>query len=586
MQAFELMNEQVKAYLAKDKTDYALLISGEWGCGKTHYYKEDLQKNAGKNFRFIYHSLNGATCITDVVNSVFLEIICPEKNIKQLTTGKSLLSGVSKLFADTNINTVFNAGSLLFNYCIDNYGQTKLASNENKIVIVFDDLERISDKVDITDLLGTIHTKFTLNNIKIIYIADDTKIKHRKKFNNEKEKYILRTLAFANDKNFVFDSFLKEQQIYSEDFMFILHEVFNEPQVNLRTVRFCIECYMDLYLSYKELPDDKYNSPEKLFYSICQLGKFYKQGNSDKKELQEQIETYFYKSYLNRNEDKEKTEYEKFAEQYYSKLEKQGFIYDLIYDGVFSKDDLAFYLKKPDYNEDPIFSLSNIQWMETKELTQKLIEIRNNLQDKKYTYRQYGFLKDSFLPNIIKLKLDSEENIYNLIADSVFAEQNLKELTDTFGYWQKDSFSELKEANNSFEQKLLLKYEEYCKQEKEKTVVHFYTCLKNCDRSIFAYTMPFQTIYTDIINFNYLDKIFELTNKSIYHFSYFIDSSICRLIEAYKYYTPELNSLNVFLEKTKTVLQAIDENDFLKIQAIQNLQNTIELAKQHIDNKE
>ena len=31
------MNEQVDSYLEKKNTDYALLINGEWGCGKTYY---------------------------------------------------------------------------------------------------------------------------------------------------------------------------------------------------------------------------------------------------------------------------------------------------------------------------------------------------------------------------------------------------------------------------------------------------------------------------------------------------------------------------------------------------------------------
>lgn len=584
MTAYELMNEQVDSYLSKKNTDYALLITGEWGCGKT-YYIDNIQKKTSKNEQVKY-SLNGITSITDVINSVFLELICTEKNIKIPNSGKNLFSKISQFFTNTNFSTFFNAGNIALSYYIDNYGKTKLTDDEKTLVVIFDDLERISDKIDITDLLGIIHNKLTLNNIKVIYIADDTKIKQKDKFDTEKEKYILRTLSFANDKDSVFKSFLEKEKIYSEDFMIILHQVFNESQVNLRTVKFCIECYMDLFHAYEKLPKDKYNSPENLFYSICQIGKFYKQGNADKNELQKQIDSYFYKSYLNGNEKDEKTVYEIFAENYYSNLIKQGFIYNLIYDGVFSEEDLSFYLKKPEYNEDPIFSLNNIQCMETSELIQKLKDVKENLKDKKYSFRQYGILRDLFLPNVLKLNLDTEENIYNLIADSVFAEKNQKELTDTFGYWQKDSFSQLKDAKNTFEKNLLIKYEEYCKNEKEKKVKDFYNSLLNCDRSIFAYTIQFQAIYSDIITFNYLDKMFELPNKSIYHFSYFIDIAICRLIEAYKYYTSEMDSLTKFLEKCKKILQAIDEKDILKIDAINNLQKTIGLAIKHIENKE
>ncbi|MEP1489722.1 MAG: P-loop NTPase fold protein [Algibacter sp.] len=47
-------------YLNKEKTNYALLISGKWGSGKTYLWKNVLDKKATeKDFKPVYVSLNG-----------------------------------------------------------------------------------------------------------------------------------------------------------------------------------------------------------------------------------------------------------------------------------------------------------------------------------------------------------------------------------------------------------------------------------------------------------------------------------------------------------------------------------------------
>ena len=586
MPIFDLTKRKIFSYLVKRNTDAALLLTGEWGCGKT-FYVESIKEEIERENIVIYYSLNGVDNVSDVVNTVSFEIICSETTKKDLISKskETTLKIVNFLKRFDKTKIYFEVGDLVSHVSINLIVKQKLKKCKKQLFIIFDDLERISDKIDITDLLGNIHNNFTLNGVKVLYIADDTKLKDIEKFNKEKEKYILRTITFAIDKDALFVSFLQKAEIVTDDFVLVLHQVFDESQVNLRTVKFCIDCYLDLHRYYKTLSESEYNSPDSLFYSICRIGKFYRQGNSNKEELQKLMTNYFHISYLNKKEN-EITDYDKFAYEYGSKIVRQSFILDLIYDGVFTENEVKFYLRKPKNTTDPLYSLVNIKNMETFELIQKLNEICNNLKNKMYSYKDYAVLKDSFIPNVLKLKLDTEQNIYKLLIASIFAEDNIQELTDTFGYWQIDSLSKLKTSSNEFEKLVLSRYDAYCKKEKEKNVENFYQSLKNCDRSIIANTSLYNTIYSDLISLGYIDKIFELPNKSIRYFSYFIDNAICHLIEAYICYTRELPSLKCFIKKSRVVLRTIDKNDILKIEAIQDLQKNIELAIQHIENKD
>lgn len=44
----EKLNEIVIDYLKVKDTDYALMINGKWGCGKTYYLEHDFKDFIGK----------------------------------------------------------------------------------------------------------------------------------------------------------------------------------------------------------------------------------------------------------------------------------------------------------------------------------------------------------------------------------------------------------------------------------------------------------------------------------------------------------------------------------------------------------
>lgn len=63
------LNEYIKHYLEKDKTHTAIMLTGEWGSGKTYYVENELapflQNDDAKN-RCIIISLYGLESISDI----------------------------------------------------------------------------------------------------------------------------------------------------------------------------------------------------------------------------------------------------------------------------------------------------------------------------------------------------------------------------------------------------------------------------------------------------------------------------------------------------------------------------------------
>lgn len=578
------MDLQIKHYIFKGNPEYALLLTGKWGCGKTYYIENLIQETKG--VKIVYYSLNGVTSVSEVLNSILLELVCTETIKKSITAGRKFGGTISDFITEKSDvgKLAIKLGSSAINYFTDKYIKSLQNQDNKDFVIILDDLERISGNVDITDLLGSIHTKFSLNGIKLIYIADDSEIKDKEPFEKEKEKNIRRTIAFSYDKHILYKSFLEDTGIFADDFLMALENVFNEEQENLRTIQFCLDCYKDLLDSYEKFQDEnEYNSPKSLFYTVCQIGKFYKTGKSDKNKLEEALATYLYKSHLNNN--KEPDEYETFANIYGSKLVKQKFIYDLIYDGVFSDEDLKFFLKKPKNKDDPIYTLTRVTEMETAELKEILSQVEENLKKKKYSIKQYIYFIDYFLPNVHRFTNDKDEYFYKLIADSVFAEENRMELEDTFLYWLKDPFSSIKEASNTYEEKLLEVFNDFCIKKDKKELEEFIENIKNCSKNIFADFMDHKKIYSMLVSTKMVEDLLSLSNKSIRYFAYFVDSTICQVGSAFMFYADQIGAINIIIDIIEKMIKQTNKDDVLRVESLKALGDVLRAAVVHIQDK-
>ena len=167
----EMAKKELDDYINNVKINYATMINGSWGCGKTHFIKqyisekEETLKQQKDKKSYVYISLYGMNDISEIRKKLLLLMIKSEK-VKKL---KPLIDvgmevGSEYLSKKTFIqNTDKKLNNLIEKFI-----------NINNAVIFFDDLERCD--ININAILGFINELVEHNNVKAILIADEDKI--------------------------------------------------------------------------------------------------------------------------------------------------------------------------------------------------------------------------------------------------------------------------------------------------------------------------------------------------------------------------------------------------------------------------
>ena len=71
--------ESVLDYVRSDYTDYAIMINGEWGSGKTYFWNNQIKRKIeslslnGKRYKTIYMSLYGISNLEEISKKIFIE---------------------------------------------------------------------------------------------------------------------------------------------------------------------------------------------------------------------------------------------------------------------------------------------------------------------------------------------------------------------------------------------------------------------------------------------------------------------------------------------------------------------------------
>ena len=184
--------ESILDYVRADYTDYAIMINGEWGSGKTYFWNnkvrnkiDSLQLN-GKNYTTIYMSLYGISNLEDISKKIFIETTqLMDKNMKKYmsATGQQAIPEYAKTGLDmANLFGVTQNG--------DKVDYSKFFSTDDK-VLCFDDLERAN--VDVIDILGYINNFVEHDHIKTIIICNEKELSTKLKNSNLEMKTFIAT---------------------------------------------------------------------------------------------------------------------------------------------------------------------------------------------------------------------------------------------------------------------------------------------------------------------------------------------------------------------------------------------------------
>lgn len=251
------------------KTSGALLVTGDWGCGKTYFFKNCLFKDIKENTSFtpIMVSLFGMKELKELPERILYAYLDKVgKNITPL--GK--LTQITKNIADAlpvvndyvDINKLLGSGDGLYRIIPDN------------VLICLDDIERAIEIIDINEMLGVINELVENKGYKVIVVANESFITEKEKNKDEnkgkqlifKEKVIEKTLVYvpnivtvfkeialsygnADFLDFMSDSYIVKS-ISPTDESLTNFPKLKKQLSNIRTLKFAIEHFYAIFLLY------------------------------------------------------------------------------------------------------------------------------------------------------------------------------------------------------------------------------------------------------------------------------------------------------------------------------------------------
>ena len=270
------LTDSILTYLRMNSTG-ALMISGEWGCGKTYHIKHIvIPFLENKGYEPLMVSLFGIQTVDDIplkiVESLDLKRTAKKKEanndknksicwFSKKRIGKSAAKSFRLLSYFKWLGKYVDIKAVIAKYSEWLY---RLVPSD-KTVIIFDDMERVIDYVDIHMLLGVINGLVEQRGFKVVVIANNDYI--LKKDESKlvfKEKVIEKTLIYEPDLLTVFTEICQEGGYNSPFVDFMLddksHAVI-DPQFpayknnrdllsdlsNIRIVKFALSHFYEIY---------------------------------------------------------------------------------------------------------------------------------------------------------------------------------------------------------------------------------------------------------------------------------------------------------------------------------------------------
>ena len=184
--------ESILDYIRSDYTDYAVMLNGEWGSGKTHFWNNKIKKKIesmqlnGKRHTTIYMSLYGISNLEEISKKIFMETTqLMDKNLRRFMNSKG--QETIPEYAKTGIDMANFFGVTQNGNKLD---YAEFFATDDK-VLCFDDLERAN--VDVIDILGYINNFVEHDHIKTIIICNEKELATKLKSSNLEMKTFIAT---------------------------------------------------------------------------------------------------------------------------------------------------------------------------------------------------------------------------------------------------------------------------------------------------------------------------------------------------------------------------------------------------------
>lgn len=218
--------DNLNYYLNTSAPEYAFMITGGWGAGKTHFienfiteYNKNAIDNQSRN-KIIKISLFGFKATSSIDEMIF-QSLHPLLGHRYTKLAGNILKGALKLGCKIDINGD-SKPDVDINASLDKIKFSEIFStntDSGEIIIALDDLERTD--IPLKEILGYVNYLVEISKVKVILIANE-KILHEKDKSSEdknkdvyskfKEKVIGKTFQIKHNIDNVLNSFLDESE--------------------------------------------------------------------------------------------------------------------------------------------------------------------------------------------------------------------------------------------------------------------------------------------------------------------------------------------------------------------------------------
>ena len=166
------LNQYIRHYIEKDRTNRAIMLTAQWGAGKSHYIRNELipflQKEENGSHECVVVSLYGLSDLADVSKSLYLE------SRAKFLKAESEIAAAGKVIAKTVVKSA--AGLLHFSIDAskDDLNNLYCSIDLTKKLVIFEDIERV--RFDILDFMGYVNSLVEQDGVKVLLVTNEDEI--------------------------------------------------------------------------------------------------------------------------------------------------------------------------------------------------------------------------------------------------------------------------------------------------------------------------------------------------------------------------------------------------------------------------
>ncbi len=249
------------SYCRRESPKYAVMITGEWGAGKTWLVNEIMKQEGLEHFRI---SLFGISTRQEVYDEFFAQC-----HPMLASAGTRVVAGIARGIL-SRVTFPLGSADMQSQSQLESLGLKELLINNKDKIVILDDFERC--RLPVREALGIISNLLDEDSCKVIIISNDNEIQDTE-YASYKEKAVAYTFKAEPEAELALDQFwdimashhLNDKSVNEiKEIVGIVHD--QSGYMNLRHLKISLEAFERLYSCLPDSAKEKGELVKQLLY--------------------------------------------------------------------------------------------------------------------------------------------------------------------------------------------------------------------------------------------------------------------------------------------------------------------------------